>query len=130
MIYLIKYLSRSILLIVVLTGCLAPQTIEPIPSKKNQPPKILSYSPQQSYVILLPGEEMVFSINKVQDEDPQNLSYIWYLNKEPISNGTFIRFVAPPLPPSENTAYYTLKVVISDGEYETDWWWTIIVTSS
>lgn len=111
-----------------LGGCLVPDPIETEPQHKNLPPVIEAYSPTQSYVILKPGETQVFSIDKVRDEDPENLSYTWFLNGEPISNGTFIRFVAPPI--KGDREYFTLEVVISDGENETKWWWTIIVTSS
>ncbi len=115
------------------SGCIVPDPIESSPQQNaNLPPIIESFSPDQSYVILRPGEEKIFSINKVKDEHPESLHYLWYYQGEEISNGTFLRFVAPPLYTSKTTRtteYHTLKVVISDGKNETQWWWTIIITA-
>ncbi len=117
------------MVLLISAGCLVPEPIEAPPEKVNVPPVIESFSPDQSYVILHPGEEKIFSINRVKDEHPEKLTYLWYYQDEEISNGTFLRFVAPPLYTSRTTEYHTLKVVVSDGEYETQWWWTIIITA-
>jgi len=110
---------------VIMIGCIIPESIEVSPSNSNnRPPVITSFSPKEGYVIMNFGDEKLFSIDNVEDEEPNNLNFLWKLNGEENSDGTFVRIIAPNI-----SKIMELEVIVNDGQYEDMVRWTIIVGS-
>jgi len=113
-----------ILIGVLFFGCIFPESINVTPNETDNPPIIISFSPKEGYVMLNFGEEKLFSIDSVKDEHPENLTYIWKLDGTEISDGTFVRLMAP-----NTSKIMELEVIVNDGYNQDMVRWTIIVGS-
>ena len=107
---------------VFIIGCLSPQSIDVAPDKINTPPVITSFTPKEGYVIMNFGDEKLFSVDSVKDENPKQLTYTWKLDGVIISDGTFVRIMAP-----NTSKIMELEVIVNDGYFQDMVRWTIIV---
>jgi len=98
--------------------------IEPV----NDPPRIVTFNPQESDTDVNEGIRKMFSVTAVDDDtSPQNLSYTWYMNGKKDKNAKGLSFAFEPDMSMGGEDIYTIRVDISDGTTTRSKEWNVTV---
>lgn len=85
-------------------------------------PVIESYSPKNSTLSMVAGEDMTFEVD-AKDPDNDELSYEWYFNEEKVSEKSSFIFNSK----EDDKGAYDVSVTVSDGNFSTSMKWQITV---
>ncbi len=90
--------------------------------KKNIPPEIHSFIPEQTSLKIDEGQKITFSINAT-DLNKDDLTYTWEFDNEFISRDESFTYQSD----YTDSGIHTLKVSVSDGDAEEEQQWAIII---
>ena len=96
--------------------------VEPV----NDPPRIVTWGPQESDTEVNEGVRKMFSVTAV-DDDTQNLTYTWYLNGKKDKNAKGLSFAFEPDMGMGGEDIYTIRVDLSDGTTTKSKEWNVTV---
>ena len=93
----------------------------------NDPPVIVSFSPEDPDATVNEGAKASFRVTALDNDSQEVLTYAWYLDgiREPGRGGTTFSF-QPDF--SMGGSVHTVKVVVSDGYTERTVMWNVTVT--
>lgn len=82
-----------------------------IVKKKEEPPTIDSFSPEQEFLSLKEGDSINFTIS-ASDLNKDKLSYIWFLDGKEVQEGQEFSYEAS----YKDSGQHKISVIVSDGE--------------
>jgi len=85
-------------------------------------PHIVDWSPEDIRVKILPGDSTLFWV-RVEDVDDTLFNYAWFLNRGELEGDSSSQIVA-----IEDIGQDTMRVLVNDGQMETDLTWYLTIT--